>query len=256
MIKIVSWNVNGLRAILSKGFIDIIKMLRPDILCLQEIKASSDKIPDFELDGYNKFYNPAQRKGYSGTAIFTRLEPVTVDTNLEIEHAIEAHEGRVILADYRSFYVVTVYTPNSGAELLRLPFREKIWDVQFADYLQNLAKKKPLIVCGDFNVAHKECDLSNPSQNHFSAGFTDQERNGFSNILNVGFIDSFRFKYPDAVNQYSWWSYRVNSRARNIGWRIDYILLSSGLEKYLLSANIHQEILGSDHAPVSVVLDF
>ncbi len=255
MTKIVSWNVNGLRAVLAKGFLNAVKNLKPDVLCLQEIKVSSDKIPEFELAGYKKFYHSAERKGYSGTAIFTKVDPVAVSSNLVVDTLTGQSEGRVILAEYDKFYLVNVYTPNSGAELARLAFRENVWDVEFVQLLRSLARQKLVVACGDFNVAHQEKDLANPEQNHFSAGFTDQERKGFTNILNAGFIDSFRFKHPNASEQYSWWSYRTNARVRNVGWRIDYVLLSSGLEKYLTSADIHQNIFGSDHAPVSVQLD-
>ena len=255
VLRIVSWNVNGLRAVLGKGFLDIFDKLHPDVVCLQEIKASSDKIPEFELPGYKKFYNSAKRPGYSGTAVFSKISPTSVTSADEMDGLTEATEGRVILAEYESFYLVNVYTPNSGAELARLSFREEVWDVQFRKFLQKLANKKPVVVCGDFNVAHEEIDLANPTQNHQNAGFTDQERLGFGNILGAGFIDSFRFAHPEEVSQYSWWSYRANARARNVGWRIDYVLLSLGLEKKLLSADIHPEIFGSDHAPVSVGLD-
>lgn len=255
MIKIVSWNVNGLRSILTKGFVETIQILAPDILCLQEIKVSSDRIPEFELTGYEKFYNSAERKGYSGTAIFTKKKPIQVTTSAEIEILTAQHEGRIICLEYETFYLVNVYTPNSGSELARLEFREAQWDVKFAHFLKNLAQKKSVIACGDFNVAHQEIDLANPAQNRFNAGFTDQERNGFSNILDIGFIDSFRFKQPDERDRYTWWSYRANSRARNVGWRIDYILISENLVENLISVDIHQEILGSDHAPISAIFN-
>lgn len=255
MVQIVSWNINGLRAILGKGFIDNINKLQPDILCLQEIKATPDKIPEFELSGYQRFYNSAKRPGYAGTATFSKIRPLHVETSLEIDTLTGPTEGRVILAEYDSFYVLNVYTPNSGAELARLKFREEVWDVKFRELLCALSAKKPVITCGDFNVAHEEIDLANPAQNHFSAGFTDQERRGFDNILASGFTDSFRFKHPGEAKQYSWWSYRANARARNVGWRIDYILLSTKIKNKLISANIYQDVLGSDHAPVSVVVD-
>ncbi len=255
VVRIFSWNVNGLRAVLKSSFLGAIEKLSPDILCVQEIKVSSDKIPEFELPGYQRFYNSADRPGYSGTAIFSKIQPISVNTLLEIDQLTGVPEGRVILAEYESFYLVNVYTPNSGAELARLQFRSDTWDVKFREFLCKLNDKKPVIACGDFNVAHEEIDLANPAQNHFSAGFTDQERAGFSNILKSGFTDSFRFKYPDAAEQYSWWSYRARARERNVGWRIDYVLLSTAIRDKLVSASIHQDILGSDHAPVSAVVD-
>lgn len=255
IVRIVSWNVNGLRAVLKKDFFCAIEKLSPDILCVQEIKAAFEKIPELGLPEYQKFYSPAVRQGYSGTAVFSKIPMLSVYAASEMDALTGAPEGRVIVAEYETFFLVDVYVPNSGAELARLEFREQVWDVQFKQFLAKLYLKKPVVVCGDFNVAHEEIDLANPAQNHFNAGFTDQERRGFENILNAGFIDSFRVEHPTQTAQYSWWSYRANSRARNVGWRIDYILLSRELQKYLRSANIHQDILGSDHAPVSVQLD-
>jgi exodeoxyribonuclease-3 len=257
-MHIVSWNVNGLRSILNKGLSGVIERLDPDIINLQEIKASPDKIPEFVLPGYFKIFNSASRSGYSGTAVFTKLEPLAYSTNVDIEKTTGAHEGRVILLEYGKFFAVNVYAPNSGAELARLEFRSRVWDAKFAEFINNLSKAKPTIVCGDFNVAHREIDLARPAQNHFNAGFTDEERLGFSNILAKGFIDTFRLKYPNSGERYSWWSYRSNARQRNIGWRIDYVLASESLRQSIVDSCIYTDACGSDHAPVGAIigLDF
>jgi exodeoxyribonuclease-3 len=254
-MNIVSWNVNGLRSILAKGLIGVIERINPDIICLQEIKASPDKVPEIVLPEYAKIFNSATRPGYAGTAVFTKRRPLSHSASVEIEAVTECHEGRIILLEYDKFFAVNVYTPNSGAELARLKFRSQIWDVKFAEFIRNLAGIKPAIVCGDFNVAHREIDLANPTQNHFSAGFTDEERRGFSNILAGGFIDTFRFQHPHEGNRYSWWSYRANARVRNVGWRIDYVLVSESLRRSIMETKIYADTCGSDHAPVGLLLD-
>jgi exodeoxyribonuclease-3 len=226
----------------------------PDIICLQEIKVSPDRVPEIALPGYVKIFNSAARPGYAGTAIFTKCKPTSHSTLVEVEAATDCHEGRIILLEYKQFFTVNVYVPNSGAELARLEFRSQVWDVKFAEFIRNLARIKPTIVCGDFNVAHREIDLANPAQNHFSAGFTDEERHGFSNILAGGFIDTFRFQHPQEEKQYSWWSYRANARARNIGWRIDYVLVSESLRQCIIETKIYTDMCGSDHAPVGLVI--
>ncbi|MDR1255782.1 MAG: exodeoxyribonuclease III [Puniceicoccales bacterium] len=253
-MNVISWNVNGLRSILSKGLVGVIRQLNPDIICLQEIKVAANQIPEIILPGYAKIFNSADRPGYSGTAIFTKHEPLSRSTQAEIESITSRHEGRVILLEYDQFFLVNTYVPNSGAELARLPFRSQMWDVEFAAFTCGLAKVKPTIICGDFNVAHREIDLANPAQNHFSAGFTDEERRGFSNILAGGFIDTFRHQHPHGRGQYSWWSYRANARERNIGWRIDYVLVSKTLEPTICEAKIYGDVCGSDHAPVGAAI--
>jgi exodeoxyribonuclease-3 len=254
-MNIVSWNVNGLRSALSKGLEESVKQLNPDIICLQEIKVAASQIPEISLPEYIKIFNSAERPGYAGTAIFTKYEPLSLSTDVEIEWKTERHEGRVILLEYGRFFVVNVYTPNSGAELGRLQFRSQVWDGKFVTFIQNLAKKKPTIVCGDLNVAHQEIDLANPARNHFNAGFTDEERQGFLNILAGGFIDTFRHQYPHEKEQYSWWSYRANARERNVGWRIDYVLVSEALRQSIAKAKIYTDVKGSDHAPVGAVIN-
>jgi exodeoxyribonuclease-3 len=254
-MNIISWNVNGLRSILSKGFGETISDLNPDMICLQEIRVSKDKIPEFDIPGYVKIFNAASRPGYAGTAVFAKHKPISYATELDIEMTTGAHEGRVILLEYERFFVVNVYTPNSGAELARLQFRFQVWDVKFANLLRDLAKIKPTIVCGDFNVAHNEIDLANPAQNHLNAGFTDEERLGFSNILAGGFIDVFRHQHQRDIGHYSWWSYRANARLRNIGWRIDYVLASEQLLQSIESSKIYADVYGSDHAPVGTTID-
>ena len=249
-MKLISWNVNGLRAVVKKGFLDIFNNLDADIFALQEIKLSHGQL-DLELPGYSQYYNYAVRKGYSGTAIFSKIKPLSVSYGIGIEE--HDTEGRVITLEFDDFYFVTVYTPNSKRGLLRLDYR-MIWEDEFLKYLNSLKEKKGVIVCGDLNVAHREIDLSNPSQNRKNAGFTDEERAKFSNLLSNGYIDSFRYFYPDLEEQYSWWSNFANSRERNIGWRIDYFVVSENLKNMMEDAKIHQNIFGSDHCPVELIL--
>lgn len=245
-MKFVSWNVNGLRAVCGKGFDQIFAELDADFLCLQETKLSPGvAVPEFE--SYHSYWNLAERKGYSGTAIYSRIEPLDVRYGTGIE--IHDHEGRVITLDFGSFYLVTVYTPNSKDGLARLDYRIE-WERDFRNYLVELDKQKPVIVCGDMNVAHKEIDLKNPATNHKSAGFTDEERAEFSKLLDCGFTDSFRFKYPDLTDAYTWWSYRMRAREKNVGWRIDYFVVSNRLSPKIINAGIRSDIYGSDHCPV------
>ena len=249
-MKFISWNVNGLRACAAKGFEETFRKLDADFFCLQETKMQAGQL-DMEFEGYRSFWNYAEKKGYSGTAIFTKHEPVGVTYGMGInEHD---HEGRVITMEMPEFYLVDVYTPNSQDELARLDYRMK-WEDDFRAYLKGLEKQKPVIVCGDLNVAHKEIDLKNPKTNKRNAGFTDEERAKFSTLLESGFIDTFRYFYPDAEGIYSWWSYRFRSREKNAGWRIDYFLVSQMLKDRIESASIHTGILGSDHCPVELVL--
>lgn len=250
-MKLISWNVNGLRACEGKGFSDIFKKLDADIFCLQETKMQAGQL-DMEFAGYQSFWNYAEKKGYSGTAIFTRISPLKASYGIGIEE--HDHEGRVITLEFESFFMVCVYTPNSQEELKRLDYRMK-WEDDFRAYLTGLDKKKPVIVCGDMNVAHKEIDLKNPKTNHNNAGFTDQEREKFTLLLEAGFTDTWRHFYPDLEGVYSWWSYRFQSRQRNTGWRIDYFLTSNRLKNRLKDAKIHTDILGSDHCPVELDID-
>ena len=249
-MKFISWNVNGLRACAAKGFEETFRKLDADFFCLQETKMQAGQL-DMEFEGYRSFWNYAEKKGYSGTAIFTKHEPVGVTYGMGIDE--HDHEGRVITMEMPEFYLVDVYTPNSQDELARLDYRMK-WEDDFRAYLKGLEKQKPVIVCGDLNVAHKEIDLKNPKINRRNAGFTDEERAKFSTLLESGFIDTFRYFYPDAEGIYSWWSYRFRSREKNAGWRIDYFLVSQGLKGRIESASIHTGILGSDHCPVELVL--
>lgn len=250
-MKFISWNVNGLRAVFSKGFPDIIKELDADFVCLQETKMQAGQL-DAELPTYTSYWNFAEKKGYSGTAIYTRHEPLSVAYGIDIpEHDTE---GRVITLEYPDFYLVTVYVPNSQDDLRRLGYRVT-WEDAFRAYLKGLDKKKPVIVCGDLNVAHKEIDLKNPKSNRKNAGFTDEERGKFQELLDAGFVDTFRHFYPDQRDIYSWWSYRFKARERNSGWRIDYFVTSERLVPRLTSAKIHTEIYGSDHCPVELVID-
>ncbi|MBQ4197708.1 MAG: exodeoxyribonuclease III [Bacteroidales bacterium] len=250
-MKLISWNVNGLRACEGKGFSDIFKKLDADIFCLQETKMQAGQL-DMEFAGYQSFWNYAEKKGYSGTAIFTRISPLKASYGIGIEE--HDHEGRVITLEFESFYMVCVYTPNSQEELKRLDYRMK-WEDDFRAYLTGLDKRKPVIVCGDMNVAHKEIDLKNPKTNHNNAGFTDQEREKFTLLLEAGFTDTWRHFHPDMEGVYSWWSYRFQSRQRNTGWRIDYFLTSNSLKDRLKDAKIHTDILGSDHCPVELDID-
>lgn len=250
-MKFISWNVNGLRAVFSKGFPDIIKELDADFVCLQETKMQAGQL-DAELPTYTSYWNFAEKKGYSGTAIYTRHEPLSVAYGIDIpEHDTE---GRVITLEYPDFYLVTVYVPNSQDDLRRLGYRVT-WEDAFRAYLKGLDKKKPVIVCGDLNVAHKEIDLKNPKSNRKNAGFTDEERGKFQELLDAGFVDTFRHFYPDQRDIYSWWSYRFKARERNSGWRIDYFVTSERLVPRLTSAKILTEIYGSDHCPVELVID-
>lgn len=251
-MKLISWNVNGIRACCDKGFREAFKSLDADFFCLQETKTQEGQL-DLAFDGYTSYWNYAEKKGYSGTAIFTRHQPLSVSYGLDIEH--HDKEGRVITMEMEKFYLVTVYTPNSQDGLKRLDYR-MTWEDDFRNYLLELDKKKPVIVCGDLNVAHKEIDLKNPKTNRMNAGFTDQEREKFQLLLDSGFIDTFRFFYPDMESIYSWWSYRFKAREKNAGWRIDYFLASKRLADKLTGAKIHTEIYGSDHCPVEVTIDF
>ena len=245
-MKFISWNVNGLKACIKKGFLDYFNEMNVDFFCLQEIKMSEGQL-DLKLDGYETFYNYAQRKGYSGTAIFTKHTPTTVKYGMGIEE--HDNEGRLVTLEYDDFYLVNCYTPNSKQELLRLDYR-MIWEDAFRNYLLDLNKSKSVIICGDLNVAHKEIDLKNPKTNRKNAGFTDEERNKMTTLLDSGFTDTFRYFYPDKEFEYSWWSYFGKSREKNTGWRIDYFLTSEDMNHRLVDAQIHQEIMGSDHCPV------
>ena len=251
MIKLISWNVNGLRACCEKGFRDVFKQLDADFFCLQETKMQEGQL-DLSFDGYASYWNYAEKKGYSGTAIFTRHQPVDVTYGLGIDE--HDREGRVITLEMKDFYLVTVYTPNSQDGLKRLDYR-MTWEDEFRAYLKRLDARKPVLVCGDLNVAHKEIDLKNPKTNRMNAGFTDQEREKFQTLLNAGFIDTFRHFYPEQEGIYSWWSYRFKAREKNAGWRIDYFLASARLADRLDGAKIHTEIFGSDHCPVEVTLN-
>lgn len=251
-MKFISWNVNGLRACNDKGFSDIFKNLDADFFCLQETKMQAGQL-DLAFDGYESYWNYAEKKGYSGTAIFTKHKPISVTYGINKEE--HDKEGRVITLEMEKFYLVTVYTPNSQDGLKRLEYRME-WEEEFRKYLLELDKKKPVVVCGDLNVAHKEIDLKNPKTNRKNAGFTDEEREKFSILLDSGFTDTFRYFYPDKTEIYSWWSYRFQARAKNAGWRIDYFLASSRINDLLESANIHTEIFGSDHCPVEVQINF
>lgn len=250
-MKLVSWNVNGLRACVRKGFLDYFEEIDADMFCVQEIKLQEGQI-DLDLKGYHQYWNYAEKKGYSGTAIFTKDKPLSVQYGLGIEE--HDTEGRVITLEYEDFYLVNVYTPNSQRGLGRLDYR-MTWEDDFRDYLNKLDGKKPLILCGDLNVAHNEIDLANPSTNKKNPGFTDEERGKLTELLDSGFIDSFRHFYPDKKDAYSWWSYMRQSRDRNVGWRIDYFVVSDKLKDRLKDSQIHSEILGSDHCPVVLEID-
>ncbi len=249
-MKFISWNVNGLRACVGKGFLDFFKEADADIFCLQETKLQAGQI-DLDLPGYHQYWNYAEKKGYSGTAIFAKEEAMQVTYGIGVEE--HDHEGRVITLEYPDFYFVTVYTPNSQNELARLDYRMK-WEDDFLAYLKKLEELKPVIFCGDLNVAHKEIDLKNPKTNRKNAGFTDEERSKFTALVDAGFIDTFRYFYPDLEGVYSWWSYRFSARAKNAGWRIDYFLTSSSLEGRLQDAFIYNEVMGSDHCPVGLII--
>ena len=247
-MKLISWNVNGLRAIYKKGFIDILKNLDADVFCIQETKMQAGQI-DLNLEGYFEYFNYADRKGYSGTAVFTKIKPIKVNYGIGIEE--HDKEGRVITLEFDKFYLVNCYTPNSGRELARLDYRMN-WEEAFKEYLKKIDKIKPVIICGDLNVAHKEIDLKNPKTNRHSAGFTDEERNKIDELLKSGFTDTYRKLYPDKKEAYTWWSYIRNARATNAGWRIDYFLVSNRIEKNIKGADIYSQIMGSDHCPVGL----
>ena len=249
-MKLISWNVNGLRACMGKGFLDFLKASDADIVCLQETKMQREQA-DFIIGGYEEYWNSAEKKGYSGTAVFTKKPPLSVSYGIGIpEHDTE---GRVITAEFPDFFLVNVYTPNSQQELARLPYRMQ-WEDAFRDYLKTLDQKKPLIVCGDMNVAHEEIDLKNPKTNQKNAGFTDEERQKMTELLSSGFIDTFRLLYPDTEGVYSWWSYRFHAREKNAGWRIDYFLVSDRLKDRVLDSRIDTDVFGSDHCPVELIL--
>jgi len=250
-LKLISWNVNGLRAAVTKGFMESFNELDADIFCLQETKLQPDQI-SLELPGYEQYWNSAVKKGYSGTAVFTRIKPLSVTNGIGIEE--HDQEGRVITAEYENFYLVCCYTPNSQRELARLEYR-MTWEDAFRNYLLELDKKKPVILCGDLNVAHQEIDLKNPKTNRKNAGFSDEERAKMTELLESGFTDTFRHLYPDAIEEYSWWSYMGKARERNTGWRIDYFITSKRLDDKIQEAKIHQQIFGSDHCPVELVID-
>ena len=250
-MKLISWNVNGLRAAVTKGFMESFNELDADIFCLQETKLQPNQI-SLELPGYEQYWNSAVKKGYSGTAVFTRIKPLSVTNGIGIEE--HDQEGRVITAEYENFYLVCCYTPNSQRELARLEYR-MTWEDAFRNYLLELDKKKPVILCGDLNVAHQEIDLKNPKTNRKNAGFSDEERAKMTELLESGFTDTFRHLYPDAIEQYSWWSYMGKARERNTGWRIDYFITSKRLDDKIQEAKIHQQIFGSDHCPVELVID-
>lgn len=247
-MKLISWNVNGLRACVDKGFMDFFKEADADVFCIQESKLQAGQI-DLPLEGYHQYWNYAEKKGYSGTALFTKQKPLSVTYGIGIPEYDK--EGRVITAEFADFYVVTVYTPNSQRELTRLSYRME-WEAAFLAYINGLNEKKPVIFCGDLNVAHKEIDLKNPRTNRHNAGFTDEERSCFDKVLESGYIDTFRYFYPDAEGIYSWWSYMFKSREKNAGWRIDYFVVSKALEDRLKGASIHTTVMGSDHCPVEL----
>lgn len=248
MTKLISWNVNGLRACMEKGFLDYFNRTEADIFCIQESKLQEGQIT-LELDGYCQYWNYAKKKGYSGTAVFTRVDPIAATYGIGIEE--HDNEGRVITLEFSDYFLVNVYTPNAKRELERLGYRME-WENAFRSYLKLLDADKPVIVCGDMNVAHKEIDLKNPASNRKSAGFTDEERNKFTELLNSGFIDTYRYFYPDVKDAYTWWSYMFNARSKNVGWRIDYFCVSQRLEGRLLKAGIHTDVFGSDHCPIEL----
>lgn len=250
-MKFISWNVNGIRACVTKGFLESFNGLEADIFAIQESKMQEGQL-DLEIPGYHQYWNYADKKGYSGTAVFTKKEPVEVTYGMGIDE--HDHEGRLITLDMGDYYFITVYVPNSQNELKRLDYRMK-WEDDFLSYVSKLKKKKPVVICGDMNVAHKEIDLKNPSSNRHNAGFTDEERNKMTDLLSAGFIDTFRYKYPDQEGIYSWWSYRFKAREKNAGWRIDYFLVSDDIKEKIEDAKIHTEVFGSDHCPVELTLN-
>lgn len=248
-MKLISWNVNGLRACAGKGFGESFKALDADVVCLQETKMQAGQL-DLEFDGYESYWNYADKKGYSGTAIYTRVKPISVSNDIGIDE--HDHEGRVITMEFDDFYLVCVYVPNSQDELKRLTYRMK-WEDDFRSYVSRLAEKKGVVICGDLNIAHNDIDIKNPASNRHNAGFTDEERGKFNDLLNAGFVDSWRLLNPDTV-KYSWWSYRFKARERNAGWRIDYFIVSESMKDRISGAEIHNEIFGSDHCPVELDL--
>ncbi len=250
-MKFISWNVNGLRACVGKGFMDSFRALDADVFCLQETKLQEGQI-SLDLPGYHQYWNYAEKKGYSGTAIFTRIEPLSVSYGIGVEE--HDHEGRVITLEFEDYFFITVYTPNAQDGLARIDYR-MAWEEAFLAYLKKLEERKPVIFCGDLNVAHEEIDLKNPKSNRGNAGFSDQEREKMTILLGSGFIDTFRYFYPDREGIYSWWSYRFHARENNAGWRIDYFIVSEALRERLRSVDIHSEIYGSDHCPVELVLE-
>ncbi len=250
-MRLISWNVNGIRAAIKKGFMDFFDDVDADIFCLQETKLSAGQL-DLELEGYHQYWNYAEKKGYSGTAVFTKEEPIHVSYGIDMEE--HDKEGRVITCEYEDFFLVTCYTPNSQRGLARLDYRME-WEEDFRKYLNMLDQVKPVVLCGDLNVAHKEIDLKNPSSNRKNAGFSDEERSQFQNLLDAGYTDTFRHLYPDAADRYSWWSYITKARERNAGWRIDYFVVSDRLADAIVEADIRDDIFGSDHCPVYLELD-
>ncbi len=250
-MKLISWNVNGIRACINKGFKDFFNEIDSDIFCIQETKCQKDQI-DLEFEGYTSYWNSAEKKGYSGTAIFTKQKPISVTYGIGIEE--HDKEGRVITLEFEKFYMINIYTPNSKRELERLAYRQ-IWEDEIRKYMLKLNENKPVIMCGDLNVAHKEIDLKNPKTNRHNAGFTDEERNKMTELLDAGFVDTFRILYPDKENAYSWWSYMGHAREKNVGWRIDYFIVSKSIENCIKEAKIHSEIFGSDHCPVELEID-
>ena len=251
-MKLVSWNVNGIRACLNKGFDDFFKSIDADIFCIQETKCQEGQV-ELEYEGYESFWNSAEKKGYSGTAVFTKIKPLSVKYGIGIEE--HDKEGRVITLEFEDFYLVNIYTPNSKRELERLDYRQ-IWEDEIRKYLLNLNKVKPVIMCGDLNVAHKEIDLKNPKTNTHNAGFTIEERNKMTELLDAGFVDTFRYLYPDKESAYSWWSYMRKAREKNVGWRIDYFIVSGDIKDKIKEASIYSEVMGSDHCPVGLEMDF
>ena len=247
-MKLISWNVNGIRACVNKGFKDFFNEIDADIFCIQETKCQEGQI-ELEFEGYKSFWNSAEKKGYSGTAIFTKIDPLSVKYGIGIEE--HDKEGRVITLEFEKFYMVDIYTPNSKRELERLDYRQ-VWEDEIRKYLLKLNETKPVIMCGDLNVAHKEIDLKNPKTNRGNAGFTDEERNKMTELLDAGFVDTFRYLYPDKEEQYSWWSYMGRAREKNVGWRIDYFIVSEDVKEKIIDAKIYPEVMGSDHCPVGL----
>ena len=251
-MKIVTWNVNGLRACITKGFNDFFKEIDADIFCIQETKMQDEQAEEIQFDGYYRYMNSAVKKGYAGTMVFSKMQPISVTYGLGIEE--HDQEGRIITLEYDNFYLVNCYTPNSKRELERLEYRMR-WEDEMLKYFKKLEERKPVVYCGDLNVAHEEIDIKNPQTNHFSAGFTDDEREKMTRLLASGFIDTFRYLYPDKV-EYSWWSYMRNAREKNIGWRLDYFIVSEALKDKIKDTKIYTQVLGSDHCPVSLDLVF